>query len=129
MTRSLGSEIFLQPHTQREAEQREPRAGIAQQTRAPFSGARFIVGNRGGMVMGQRDFIKQVPNRLTGVIIGLVFYYNAEFLSEAAPSNWSEFVEQNMQLIGVLLVGLSMLKLSVDWYLVNSDDGFEEKKI
>jgi hypothetical protein len=33
-----------------------------------------------------------------------------------------------MQLIGVLLVGLSMLKLSVDWYLVNSDDGFEEKK-
>jgi len=80
-------------------------------------------------VMSQREFIKQVPNRLTGVIIGLVFYYNAEFLSEAAPSNWNEFIEQNMQLIGVLLVGLSILKLSVDWYLVNSDDGFEEKKI
>ena len=81
------------------------------------------------MVMGQREFIKQVPNRLTGVIIGLVLYDNAELRSEAAPSNWNEFIEQNMQLIGVLLVGLSILKLSVDWYLVTSDDGFEEKKI
>jgi hypothetical protein len=79
--------------------------------------------------MGQREFIKEVPNRLTGVIIGLVFYYNAEYLSEVTPDNWSSFVEQNMQLIGVLLVGLSILKLSVDWYLASSDDGFEEKKI
>ncbi|SVD26404.1 uncharacterized protein METZ01_LOCUS379258 [marine metagenome] len=118
MTRSLGSEMLLQfspTHSAKPA--------------APFPGAGFIVGNRCGMVMGQREFIKQVPNRLTGVIIGLVFYYNAEFLSEAAPSNWNEFIEQNMQLIGVLLVGLSILKLSVDWYLVTSDDGFEEKKI
>ena len=71
--------------------------------------------------MSQRDFIRQVPNRLTGVIIGLVFYYNAEFLSGAAPSNWGAFIEQNMQLIGVLMIGLSVLKLSIDWYLVNSD--------
>jgi len=79
--------------------------------------------------MSQRDFIRQVPNRLTGVIIGLVFYYNAEFLSGAAPSNWSGFVDQNMQLVGVLLIGLSVLKLSIDWYLVNSDDDSIEKKI
>ena len=79
--------------------------------------------------MNQRDFIKHVPNRLTGVIIGLVFYYNAEFLSGAAPSNWSAFVDQNMQLIGVLLIGLSVLKLSIDWYLVNSDGELMEKKV
>ena len=79
--------------------------------------------------MSQRDFIRQVPNRLTGVIIGLVFYYNAEFLSGAVPSNWSAFVDQNMQLVGVLLIGLSVLKLSIDWYLVNSDDDSIEKKI
>ncbi len=77
--------------------------------------------------MTQRDFVRQVPNRLTGVIVGLVFYYNAEFLSNAAPSNWSNFVEQNMQLIGVLMIGLSVLKLSIDWYLVNTEDELEKK--
>jgi len=101
---------------------------MGESNKHPECSAGFIDRDGCGAFMGQREFIKQVPNRLTGVIIGLVFYYNAEFLSEAAPSNWSEFIEQNMQLIGVLLVGLSMLKLSVDWYLVNSDDGFEEKK-
>tara|TARA_Y100001970_G_scaffold9171_1_gene10694 strand:+ start:241 stop:480 length:240 start_codon:yes stop_codon:yes gene_type:complete len=78
-------------------------------------------------MMTQRDFVRQVPNRLTGVIVGLVFYYNAEFLSNAAPSNWSNFVEQNMQLIGVLMIGLSVLKLSIDWYLVNTEDELEKK--
>ena len=77
--------------------------------------------------MTQRDFVRQVPNRLTGVIVGLVFYYNAEFLSNAAPSNWSNFVDQNMQLIGVLMIGLSVLKLSIDWYLVNTEDELEKK--
>ncbi len=78
-------------------------------------------------MMTQRDFVRQVPNRLTGVIVGLVFYYNAEFLSNAAPSNWSNFVDQNMQLIGVLMIGLSVLKLSIDWYLVNTEDELEKK--
>ena len=78
-------------------------------------------------MMTQRDFVRQVPNRLTGVIVGLVFYYNAEFLSNAAPSNWSNFVEQNMQLIGVLMIVLSVLKLSIDWYLVNTEDELEKK--
>ena len=77
--------------------------------------------------MTQRDFVRQVPYRLTGVIVGLVFYYNAEFLSNAAPSNWSNFVDQNMQLIGVLMIGLSVLKLSIDWYLVNTEDELEKK--
>ena len=77
--------------------------------------------------MTQRDFVRQVPNRLTGVIVGLVFYYNAEFLSNAAPSNWSNFVDQNMQLIGVLMIGLSVLKLSIDWYLVNTEDELGKK--
>ena len=77
--------------------------------------------------MTQRDFVRQVPNRLTGVIVGLVFYYNAEFLSNAAPSNLSNFVDQNMQLIGVLMIGLSVLKLSIDWYLVNTEDELEKK--
>jgi hypothetical protein len=62
------------------------------------------------------------------VILGLVFYYNAEYLGDVVPANWEGFVEQNMQLAGVLLVGLSVLQLSINWYLVTTEE-FDEKKL
>ncbi len=78
--------------------------------------------------MSKREFIQQIPNRITGVILGLVFYYNAEYLGDVVPANWEGFVEQNMQLAGVLLVGLSVLQLSINWYLVTTEE-FDEKKL
>jgi len=72
--------------------------------------------------MSKREFIAEIPNRLTGVILGLVFYYNAEYLGDVAPSGWNRFVEQNLELIGILLVGLSTLKISVEWYLASTDE-------
>jgi hypothetical protein len=78
--------------------------------------------------MSKREFIQQIPNRITGVILGLVFYYNAEYLGDVVPANWEGFVEQNMQLAGVLLAGLSVLQLSVNWYIATTEE-FDEKKL
>ena len=72
--------------------------------------------------MSKREFIAEIPNRLTGVIVGLIFYYNAEYLGDVAPSGWEGFIEQNLELIGILLVGLSTLKISVEWYLASTDE-------
>ena len=77
--------------------------------------------------MGRREFIKDVPNRLTGLIIGLVIYGNAEYLADAVPSEFGDFVGNNMMLIGQILIGISLLKLAVDWYLVATEDDGEKK--
>ena len=78
--------------------------------------------------MSKREFIAEIPNRLTGVIVGLIFYYNAEYLGDVVPSGWAGFVEQNLELIGILLVGLSVLKISVDWYLASTSTDNEKKE-
>lgn len=77
--------------------------------------------------MSKREYIQQIPNRITGVVLGLVFYYNAQYLGEIVPSKWEGFVEQNMQLVGVVLAGLSILQLSINWYLVSTEE-YDQKK-
>ncbi len=78
--------------------------------------------------MSKREFIAEIPNRLTGIIVGLIFYYNAEYLGDVVPSGWEGFVEQNLKLIGILLVGLSTLKISVEWYLASTSTSDEKKE-
>jgi len=72
--------------------------------------------------MTQREFIKQIPNRLGGMIAGLVLYVNAESIADFVPNSYDNFVENNMQLVAGILIGFSLLRLSIDWYLTLTEE-------
>ena len=78
--------------------------------------------------MRNRDFIKQIPNRLSGIIIGLILYVNAEFMGEIVPDTYENFVNQNMELVATILIGLSLLRLGIDWYLTTTEDESASKE-
>tara|TARA_B100002052_G_C15564096_1_gene454851 strand:+ start:193 stop:435 length:243 start_codon:yes stop_codon:yes gene_type:complete len=72
--------------------------------------------------MTQREFIKQIPNRLGGIIVGLVLYVNAEYIADFVPNSYEKFVDNNMQLVAGILIGLSLMRLSIDWYLTITEE-------
>ncbi len=76
--------------------------------------------------MGNRDFIKQLPNRLGAIIAGLILYVNAEFIGNSVPNSYGDFVNDNMELVAGILIGLSLLRLGIDWYLVSTEENDAE---
>jgi len=78
--------------------------------------------------VGNREFIKQLPNRLGGIIIGLILYVNAEFMGDLVPNTYGNFVNQNMELVAAILIGLSLLRLGIDWYLTTTEEEAQSKE-
>ena len=70
--------------------------------------------------MTTREFVQQIPNRLGGIIAGLILVVNADAIGDAVPSSYEKLVDNNMQLIGGILISLSLLRLSIDWYLTTT---------
>ena len=70
--------------------------------------------------MTTREFVQQIPNRLGGIIAGLILIVNADAIGDAVPNSYEKLVDNNMQLIGGILISLSLLRLSIDWYLTTT---------
>ena len=82
------------------------------------------------MAMTMREFVQQIPNRLGGIIAGLILVVNADAIGDAVPSSYEKLVDNNMQLIGGILISLSLLRLGIDWYLTTTaeaDPGSESE--
>ena len=45
---------------------------------------------------------------------------NADAIGDAVPSSYEMLVDNNMQLIGGILISLSLLRLGIDWYLTTT---------
>ena len=45
---------------------------------------------------------------------------NADAIGDAVPNSYEKLVDNNMQLIGGILISLSLLRLSIDWYLTTT---------
>ena len=88
--------------------QRGPLYPIVQNSR-PYS-----------IAMTMREFVQQIPNRLGGIIAGLILIVNADAIGDAVPNSYEKLVDNNMQLIGGILISLSLLRLGIDWYLTNT---------
>ena len=72
------------------------------------------------IAMTMREFVQQIPNRLGGIIAGLILVVNADAIGDAVPSSYEKLVDNNMQLIGGILISLSLLRLGIDWYLTTT---------
>ena len=72
------------------------------------------------VTMTMREFVQQIPNRLGGIIAGLRLAVNADASGDAVPSSYEKLVDNNMQLIGGILISLSLLRLGIDWYLTST---------
>ena len=72
------------------------------------------------VTMTMREFVQQIPNRLGGIIAGLILVVNADAIGDAVPSSYEMLVDNNMQLIGGILISLSLLRLGIDWYLTST---------
>ena len=75
--------------------------------------------------MNTRDFIKQIPSKVTGIIFGVVLFVNAKPLADLLDmfkTDFREFVEINLQLGGGILIGLSILNLLINYYLAVTEE-------
>ena len=61
--------------------------------------------------------IKALPNRLLGIIIGVILVVNATPLGNAAPSEFQSILTTNMKLFGWIVIVLSFLKTAIDYWL------------
>ena len=64
-----------------------------------------------------RDRIKALPNRLIGIIFGIILIVNSDPVSKAAPEDIEELVKTNMLLFGGVIVFLSFLRTMIDYWL------------
>ena len=65
----------------------------------------------------EREMIKALPNRLLGIIIGVILVVNATPLGNAAPSEFQSILTTNMKLFGWIVIVLSFLKTAIDYWL------------
>ena len=72
-------------------------------------------------IMATRDFIKEMPGKLTGIIAGSIIYGNAKYAGDLLPSKFQNFATDNMEMIGGILIALSLLNLGVGWYMAATD--------
>ena len=61
--------------------------------------------------------IKALPNRLIGIIFGIILIVNSDPVSKAAPEDIEELVKTNMLLFGGVIVFLSFLRTMIDYWL------------
>ena len=69
------------------------------------------------MTPAERALIKALPNRLLGIIFGIILVVNAEPVGKAAPNDLGEIVTTNMQLFGGVIIFLSFLRTIIDYWL------------
>jgi len=69
------------------------------------------------MTPAERALIKALPNRLVGIIFGIILVVNADPVGKAAPNDLGEIVTTNMQLFGGVIIFLSFLRTIIDYWL------------
>ena len=65
----------------------------------------------------EREMIKALPNRLLGIIIGIILVVNATPIGNAAPIEFQSILTTNMKLLGWIVIILSFLKTAIDYWL------------
>ena len=66
------------------------------------------------MTPEERALIKALPNRLIGIIFGIILIVNSDPVSKAAPEDIEELVKTNMLLFGGVIVFLSFLRTMIE---------------
>ena len=56
------------------------------------------------MTPEERALIKALPNRLLGIIFGIILVVNAKPVGNAAPEGWNDIVSTNMTFLVELLL-------------------------
>ena len=69
------------------------------------------------MTPEERALIKALPNRLLGIIFGIILVVNANPVGNAAPNDLEEIVTTNMKLLGGVIIFLSFLRTIIDYWL------------
>tara|TARA_Y100001970_G_C13750502_1_gene610775 strand:+ start:355 stop:618 length:264 start_codon:yes stop_codon:yes gene_type:complete len=69
------------------------------------------------MTPEERALIQALPNRLIGIIFGIILVVNSGPVSKAAPEDIEELVKTNMLLFGGVIVFLSFLRTMIDYWL------------
>ena len=69
------------------------------------------------MTPEERALIQALPNRLIGIIFGIILVVNSDPVSKAAPEDIEELVKTNMLLFGGVIVFLSFLRTMIDYWL------------
>ena len=69
------------------------------------------------MTPEERALIKALPNRLLGIIFGIILVVNAEPVGNAGPDDFDTILTTNMQLLGWIIIILSFLRTIIDYWL------------
>ena len=65
----------------------------------------------------ERDLIRALPNRLLGIIFGIIMVVNAGPFGKAAPEEIQDIVTTNLNLLGYLIIVMSFLRIAIDYWL------------
>ena len=65
----------------------------------------------------ERELIRALPNRLLGIVFGIIMVVNAGPFGKAAPDEIQDIVTTNLSLLGWLIIGMSLLKTGIDYWL------------
>ena len=65
----------------------------------------------------ERELIRALPNRLLGIVVGIIMVVNAGPFGKAAPDEIQDIVTTNLSLLGWLIIGLSLLRTVIDYWL------------
>jgi len=69
------------------------------------------------MTPEERALIKALPNRLLGIIFGIILVVNAKPVGNSAPEGLNDIVSTNMTLFGGVIIFLSFLRTIIDYWL------------
>jgi hypothetical protein len=65
----------------------------------------------------ERELIRALPNRLLGIVFGIIMVVNAGPFGKAAPDEIQDIVTTNLSLLGWLIIGMSLLRTVIDYWL------------
>jgi|TARA_B100000530_G_C15483207_1_gene299400 hypothetical protein len=65
----------------------------------------------------ERELIRALPNRLLGMVFGIIMIVNAGPFGKAAPEEIQDIVTTNLALLGWLIIGMSLLRTGIDYWL------------
>ena len=65
----------------------------------------------------ERELIRALPNRLLGIVFGIIMVVNAGPFGKAAQEEIQDIVTTNLSLLGWLIIGMSLLRTVIDYWL------------